>query len=551
MKKIKLRGIFLIKEGKCIVKNSFLRGTYMLTAASFLVKIFGFIYVIPFVAMVGEQKYILFEYAYKPYVLLLSIATLGIPSAVSKFVSKHREKGEMHVIKALLRSGSVVVTLMGTVAFFALYFGAETVASWLVDPQDKTGNSIEDVAYVIKMVSYALIIVPLLAMTRGFIQGFQEMGPTAISQIIEQIVRITIILLGTYFIVSIMGESPVKAVGLATFSAFLSALAALFVVFWYIYKMDFGIKEVKGSVSYRKLYKELIIYAIPFVFVGLAIPLYQSIDTFMINKVLMNKGYNLGEAETINALVSLIQKIVVIPVALATAFSVSLVAYITKAHQGKRIVEIREHINQSFKVIMFFVLPSVAGMIVLARPIFGSVYGTSLLEQGGNLMAWYAASALFYSLFSMTSAILQGLDQQKWVIYSLIIGLIAKIISNYPLLLIFNGEGTALSTYLGFGISIIIQMYLIQKVGKYKWSENLDTLKYTGKQTLIMTVLILPLGIISLLFDTYLAQAVILLLGLIVAGISYFFYAYKNESLFDVVGKAKVDRLLSKVKIVK
>lgn len=533
------------------VKNSFLRGTFMLTAAAFIVKIFGFIYVIPFVAMVGEQKYILFEYAYKPYIILLSLATLGIPSAVSKFVSKYREKGDYHIIKALLYSGSILVTLMGSLSFVALYFGADTVASWLVDPNDKTGNSISDVAYVIRMVSYALIIVPLLAMTRGFIQGYQNMGPTAISQVVEQIVRIVVILLGTYVIVEIMGASPVKAVGLATFSAFISALIALIIVCWYLFKKDYELEKAKGTVSYRKLYSELIVYAIPFVFVGLTIPLFQSIDTFMINRVLMDKGYSLGEAEIVNALVSLIQKIVVIPVALATAFSVSLVAYITKAHQGNRVDEVRQHINQSFKVLMFFVLPSVAGMLILARPIFGSVYGTTYLEQGGTLLAWYAASAFFYSLFSITSATLQGMDQQKWVVYSLLLGLVIKVLTNYPLILWFDGEGTAISTYIGFGVSILFQMYLIQKIGKYKWSDNLNSLKNVMKQTMIMTVTLVPLGILALFVDSYLSQVFILLAGLGIAGFIFFYLAYKNESLFEVIEKGKVDRMLRKLKLVK
>lgn len=531
------------------VKNSFLRGTYMLTAAAFIVKIFGFIYVIPFVAMVGEQKYILFEYAYKPYIILLSVATLGIPNAVSKFVSKYREKGDFHVIKALLHSGTVLVTIMGAVSFLALYFGADIVASWLIDPNDKTGNSLEDVSYVIQMISYALIIVPLLAMTRGFIQGYQSMGPTAISQIIEQIVRIVIILLGTYLIVNVYDGTPVQAVGLATFSAFISALVALLIIFWYLFKRDYGLKGVEGKVSYLGLYKELVIYAIPFVFVGLAIPLFQSIDTFMINSVLMTKGYRLGEAETINALVSLIQKIVVIPVALATAFSVSLVAYITKSYQGNRIDEVRQHINQALKVLMYFVLPSVAGMLILARPIFTAVYGTAHIIDGGQLMAWYAASAFFYSMFSVTSAILQGMDQQKWVVYSLIAGIVVKVVTNYPLILLFNGEGTAISTYFGFTVAIAIQMYFIQKIGRYKWSENISAVLSIIKQTVVVALALIPLGFASYYYDSYIAQASILMIGLVIAGVIYLILSYKNETLFEVIPQRKIDNVLKKVKL--
>lgn len=520
----------------------------MLTLASFVVKIFGFIYVIPFVAMVGQQKYILFEYAYKPYIILLSVATLGIPNAVSKFVSKYREKQDYHTIRALLYSGTFIVFLMGLASFLALYLGAEVVASWLVDPTDPTGNSIEDVTYVIRMISYALIIVPLLAMTRGFIQGYQSMGPTAISQIIEQIVRIAIILVGTYVIVNVLGGSEVEAVGLATFSAFLSAVVALGIVIYYLFKRDYNLKGAKGEVSYFNLYKELVVYAIPFVFVGLAIPIFQSIDTFMINNVLMGKGYSLGNAEMINSLVSLIQKIVVIPVALATAFSVSLVAYITKAHQGGRIGEVRNHINQAIKVMMLFLLPAVGGMLILARPIFGSIFGVTNLDSGGTLLCWYAASALFYSVFSVTAAILQGMDQQKWVVFSLIVGVVAKVLSNYPLILLFDGVGTAISTYIGFAITIAIQMYFIQKVGKYKWSENLSTLKHIAIQTLVMMVVLSPISIASSHFDTFLSQLTFLAIGLIVAGLVYFTMAYRNGTLFEIISKEKVDRLLRKNK---
>ncbi|NGY88531.1 hypothetical protein F6Y05_36675 [Bacillus megaterium] len=158
------------------------------------------------------------------------------------------------------------------------------------------------------------------------------------------------------------------------------------------------------------------------------------------------------------------------------------------------------------------------------------------------------ASALFYSMFSITSAVLQGLDQQKWVVYSLLIGLVVKVISNYPLILIFDGEGTAISTYVGFGATIIIQMALIQKVGKYKWSENYVALKNVIKQTLVMAIALIPLGATSYFFTSYISQAIILFVGLIVAGIIYCVLAYKNKTLFEVVSKNKIDGLLKKLK---
>jgi O-antigen/teichoic acid export membrane protein len=530
------------------MNNTFLRGTYMLTIAAFVVKIFGFIYVIPFVAMLGEGKYILFEYAYKPYIILLSLATLGIPNAVAKFVSKYREKGDFHIINALLRSGIIIMLVLGTLSFLVLYSSAQFVAGWLIDPQDNSGNSIEDVVYVIKMISYSLIIVPLLALIRGFMQGFQEMAPTSISQVIEQIIRILIILLGTYIILYVLHNSPVKAVGLATLSSFISGLSALIIVFVFLYKGDYGLAKIKKSVSYKKLYKELITYAIPFIFVGVSIPLFQSIDTFMVNNILVNKGFSLGEAETSNALISLVQKIVVIPVALATAFSVSLVAYITKSYEGKRMDEVKNHINQSFKVLMFFTLPSIGAIVMISTPIFASVYGITNIESGSNLLLWYSFSPLFYSMFSITAAILQGINQQRWVVYSLLGGIVVKLLSNIPLVSSLGGVGTAVSTYIGLGFTLIIQMILIQKHVHYNWLKNFKVLKSIFIQTLVMMIILFPFGVISTTYKSYLAQACILVISSLVGGIIYLFMAYKNHTLFSVVSRSRLEKIFKRRK---
>lgn len=158
------------------MESKFIRGTFFLTAASLISKVLGFIYIIPFTALVGTQGYVLYKYAYGPYTILLSISTIGLPLAVSKFVSKYNELGNYRVGLTLLKYGMYLMIISGIISFTALYLSAPFLAGVLIDPKDQTGNSLEDVQLVIRLVSFALLIIPAMSIFRGYFQGSQSMG---------------------------------------------------------------------------------------------------------------------------------------------------------------------------------------------------------------------------------------------------------------------------------------------------------------------------------------------------------------------------------------
>src|SRR5690625_519720 len=109
--------------------SKFLRGTMILTLATFLSKFLGMIYIFPFAAMVGQQGLALYQYGYQPYTILLSLATLGVPMAVSKFVSKYNALGDYRTGYRLFRSSLLMMTLTGLVAFLLLFLMAPTIAT--------------------------------------------------------------------------------------------------------------------------------------------------------------------------------------------------------------------------------------------------------------------------------------------------------------------------------------------------------------------------------------------------------------------------------------
>ncbi|MBT2682318.1 polysaccharide biosynthesis protein [Bacillus sp. ISL-37] len=475
--------------------SKLIRGTFFLTAASLISKVLGFIYIIPFTALVGTQGYVLYKYAYGPYTILLSISTIGLPLAVSKFVSKYNELGNYRVGLTLLRYGMYLMVISGIISFTALYLSAPFLAGVLIDPNDQTGNSLEDVQFVIRLVSFALLIIPAMSIFRGYFQGSQSMGPSALSTVVEQVVRIVFILAGAYVTIHIFNSSLTNAVGIATFAAFIGGVAGFIVLLFVFLKRKELIKNQRDmspnneDIKVISMFKELIGYAIPFVITGLAIPIYQNIDTFTINKLFQSIGYKLDEAETINSVIGLAQILVMVPVSLATAFGMSLIPGITSDFTSGRMLEVRSKISKTIQILLFFTLPAAMGLGIIGEPIYIMVFGLeNSPEIGGFILQWYSLAAVFFALFTVTAAIMQGINEQKKLIIGILLGICLKIVLNFILVPYLKEAGPILATYFGFIVSILYNIYIIKKTLQFKLSPLLQSLKGVFLLVLAMSI---------------------------------------------------------------
>ena len=477
-------------------KSSLVHGAGLITVAMFFSKIMGFLYIIPFTKMVGASGYILFEYAYKPYVIMISLATMGIPMAVSKFVSRHNEMGDYMAGRRLLRSGLLVLLVTGTVCASILYGFAPLIATHLVGESHISGNSLTDVIFVLRTISTALVIVPMMALVRGFFQGYEKMQPTATSQMVEQLVRICTILIGSY-LVMVLGNQNIKfAVGIATFGAFLGGLASLIVLYnyWRKYKplMNESLlySATNGTRSLRSIYKELIFYSFPFVVVSLAIPIFQNIDLFSINPTLMAQGYSLVEAEKVNSVVSLVLKITTIPIVFANALAISLVPSITNSHAALRKEEVKEKIQKVFQIIVFVTLPCGIFLYMMPGATFSILLGTEYVDIGESLTRDYAFISVFFSLFVVSSAMMQGIGLQYHAIWAMVVGVLVKIALSEKFIGVFGGAGTAYSTMVGMGAIALINVLLIKRETNLRVIFSLEMLRKMVK-VIIPSILVL------------------------------------------------------------
>lgn len=534
------------------MQSKLLRGTFILTLGSLISKILGLLYVIPFYHIVGDEGQALYAYAYVPYTIFLSLATTGIPAAVAKYIAKYNALEEYAVGRKLFKSGIVVMSLTGVVAFASLYYLAPSIAS-----ASSADLNVESTITVIRAVSYALLLVPIMSIIRGFFQGHQSMGPFAISQVVEQIVRIVFLLIGAFVVIQLLDGTITEAVSVATFAAFIGAIGGLFVLFYYFKKrkpyFDQLLEEDKQTldISLKDMYKEIIIYAAPFVFVGLNNSLFQLVDQFTVNSTLLSIGYTKAEVTTAYAVLSMqTHKLVIIPVTLAVAFSTTLIPVITDAFTKADKTKLHTQLNQTFQVVLYLTLPAAIGISLLAEPIFTLFY--EYKEVGSLVLRVYAPVALLFAFFLVTSSIIQGINQQRFTVISLIIGLVTKIILNPILLKLCGITGAVYATAIGYTAAIAMNLYIIGKYANYSFKLPLKR----GLLILIFNgIMLLFTGgvyqVLSLFLSTSkkLDSMIIIIITAIVGVLVYASLSFKSKLVYILFGN-KVRRLLEKLRII-
>ena len=259
-------------------RRKMISGSAWMTAGSILSRILGAIYIIPWVTWMGaysNQANALFAKGYNTYSLFLMVATAGIPSAISKMVAHYNGINQYGVSRRLYHSGMYVSVAMGLVCSILMFFGAS-----LLDGGDP------DVIPVIQSLAWAVLVIPGMSITRGFLQGYNWMAPSAMSQFVEQLLRVIYMLLATFVIMEMGSGNWVKAVTQSTFAAFIGALGSIVLLAYSFLRrkreMDALVSqgEVATGVSTRLLIGAIIYQSIPFIVIESGITLFQLIDQY-------------------------------------------------------------------------------------------------------------------------------------------------------------------------------------------------------------------------------------------------------------------------------
>ena len=534
--------------------KSFVKGAVVLSVAGIMAKCLGALYRIPFARIASDECGAIYALVYPIYNLLLALSTAGIPLAISKLVAEYEEQGKSGMSLRILKLSLLLLASIGIVVAVALFISANWIAT--------TVWEVPGAAISIRVITPAMIFTCIQAVFRGYFQGMQQMVPTALSQITEQFVRVTVIFAALFLLMPYGDE--VTAAG-ATFGATVGsgmALALMLTIFFlyrkkqknnplWISRMD----DLAESISNSQVLKKVVALAIPIAIGSLVLPVMQSIDSILVLSRLQAGGLSLDTSLVeFNYLGNCVQPIINLPFMITTAVAASLVPNISEALAMGQNEKVRVTFANAMQLAILIVLPATVGLMTLATPIMELLYDK---PGAGVAMFWSAAVVLVVGLYQISAGTLQGMGKAMVPMYSLLIGAAIKIVLTFTLTAMpaVGIRGAAIGSVIGFAVAAGNNVYQVSRKIGWGWLSSRYHVVKPLISVVAMAVLVLASysGIYMLLDSNGLAT----LASIAIGGCAYFavLLAIGGVSL-EIIRKVpklgnKLAALLLKLKLVR
>lgn len=545
-----------MKKDKVMKKSTFVKGAFVTTLGIVISKILGILYVIPFHAVIGEQGGALYGYAYTIYLLFMSLSSAGIPLAISKVVSEYHALGYYNAKKRAFILGKKLAMVMGMLCFILIMIFAPVLARWVLG--DLTGgNTIESVTLVIRIIASAILVVPVLSVYRGYFEGHRFMNAPSISQVIEQIVRVLIIVIGSYLVLDIFKMSLTTSVGVALFGATVGALISYFYLVFKLNgnkrKFNEKIRSVNEPIiSNKVIFKKIIIYAIPFIMIDIFKSLYNYVDMVTVVKALVNVDFSVQDAEVIMSMLSTWgSKFNMIVLSVSTGVIVSLIPNLTQSVVNKDKKDMNIKINQTLSMLFFLMIPMSIGISFLAEPIWTVFYGSS--KYGPSILGFYIFVGLIIGLFTAMVSVVQILKDYKSVFISLLAGIVIKIILNVNLINTFYSlglpayYGVITASLIGYLVSFVICIVVLASKFKINFEESAKNFIDILCASLFMMIVLFVMSlVIPKSLDGRFINIFTILLYSVVGAVVYFVFLIRTKTINNIFG-GKIDKFIKKM----
>lgn len=535
-------------------KSSFIEGTFIATFAIILVKVLGMLYVIPFYAIVGVSGGALYAYAYNIYNIFLDISTVGVPIAISKITNEYNT---LKMIDAKTRAYKLAITLMrfASISVFIILFIfsrniAETIKGTL-----EGGNSVENITTAIRFVSLSILVIPYLSVTKGYLQGHKIINIPSLGNITEQVIRIIVVLLGSFIAVKVLHNDYSIGVNVALLGAFFGGLASYTYIKIKIKNSnkELGItdKVKKDKITNKEILKKIISYSVPFIIINTIASLYSFVDMLLVLRTMQHIGLDTDTVEFIASSISTwAGKINMIVISIAMGMTVSLIPSIVEAYTLKNWKDVNSRINSALKIVLFASLPIAIGLSLLSSEVWNVFYGASAI--GSTILKLSVFVAVTLNLYMVTSSVVQGLNRFKVVYLSAIAGFLTNALLDVPLMLLFNKIGipsylgALVASITGYLISTTIALVVLRRKKEVGYMETVKTLI---KQLIPLTALIVIVLLLRLIPYNHTRELDVLYIAFnaIIGGLVYFGISYKIGLVKEVFGQKMMDTIKKKL----
>lgn len=429
----------MIKETKTTSKSpdsgNFLIQGSILAAAGILVRLIGLLYKVPMTRILGTEGIGYYNTAYEIYNIGLILSSYSLPLAISKLIAARRIRGRYQDARRVYLCGMAFGVAVGTAMTAILLFGS----SWITETIFKSPGS----ALPLAVMAPTVLVFSIMGIIRGYFQGFGNMIPTSVSQIIEQVIHAAVSIVASYFFLRWFADtaSPASygAAGgtLGTLTGALAALIFLSALMLRHRNRQAELYRQPQSVSvesWKSVFWSLLITLTPIILSQFVYQLSGSVDNSMFGQIMSAKGLTEKERMSLLGVYGGEYRLLTnVPVAIASSLGTSMIPSIVASKTQRDFPAVQKKIRLTVKFNMLIAIPCAVGMGVLADPVMRLIFGDhSALAR--DLLTIGAPAVIFFSLSTVTNAVLQGIDLMRKSVTHSAISLALHVILVYVLL---------------------------------------------------------------------------------------------------------------------
>lgn len=444
--------------------TGFLKGTLILTIAGFVVKAIGFFNWIILSRVMGGEGIGLYQLAFPLYLMALSVSSAGIPVAISVITAEKVACNDFRGANRVFRISLTALTVTGLAFSLLLFFGA----NWLIDYR-----FIRDprAYYAVIALAPAVFFVTMLSSFRGYLQGWQVMTPTALSQIVEQLLRVVTMVA---FATLLLPRGLEYAAGGASLGAAPGAIGGLAVLLYYYrrlqtdIKIRYSIKQVQlQPESCISIIRRLLKLALPVSLASIMLPLVANLDLLIVPARLEAANHTIAQAtEMFGYLTGMAVPLVNLATIITASLATSLVPAISEACSLNDRSGIRQRTAAAMRLSNLVSIPGSVILWLLAGPIALIVYNA---PAAAGTIQFISGAVCLLGIHQVTTGVLQGLGRTYIPVINMGIAAVAKVILNWSLTAspALGIKGAALATVADIGVAAALNLYFINRYTGY------------------------------------------------------------------------------------
>ncbi|MDE7298264.1 MAG: polysaccharide biosynthesis protein [Lachnospiraceae bacterium] len=450
--------------------NYLVQGT-ILAFSSIVSRFIGMLYRVPLTNIIGDTGMGYYSSAYELYNLALILSSYSIPVAVSKLVSGMESQKQYRNAHRVFLTALKIAAAVGLLAAAAVYL--------LADAWAKLVHNLP-VAIPLRVLAPTIFVFAVMGVFRGYFQGKRTMVPTALSQLVEQIVHAVVSVAAAYQLMQLHNASvDMEAYGAAggTLGALVGAVVA-FLMLLGIYGMNYSFiqKKVRKdrtgvSDSTAEISRLFVMTVVPIILSQTVYQLSGTIDNAVFGQIMVFQGKSEEETSLLWGIYANKYRMLTnLPVAIATALGTSIVPALANTWAVGDDDEVREKIASSVRFNMLLAIPSAVGLGVLAEPVISLLFRSTEIELSARLLVVGSVAVVFFAYSTLTNGILQGINKMKLPVYHAAISLVLHVACLALMLMVFrlDAYGLVLGNVLYAFCVCVLNWRAIAKYADYR-----------------------------------------------------------------------------------